>query len=123
MISVLWDLNPNLGGKDIFGTYWMWYRADMFELKRQFKELARLRKEIGNSYIGNAIDFIWKLISVYFPMSLLNSAAVVFFVARILAFRFGFLKGSFKTNINSQTKKEVKTIKATASCLRFCSQH
>ena len=96
MISVLWNLNPNLGGKDIFGTYWMWYRADMFELKRQFKELARLRKEIGDSYVGNAVNFIWNLIAVYLPMLVLNVATVVFFIARIIAFCFRFWKGNFK---------------------------
>ena len=66
MISVLWNLNPDTGGKDIHGTYWMWYRADMFELKRQFKELKRLRKDVGDSYVGMAFGFIWKLISEFF---------------------------------------------------------
>ena len=51
----------------------------MFELKRQFKELARLRKEIGDSYVGNAVSFIWNLIAVYLSMSVLNATAVVFY--------------------------------------------
>ena len=70
MISVLWNLKPRLDGQDIHGTYWMWYRADMFELKRQFKELKRLRKDIGDSYIGKTICFIWSLIApCIFPWS------------------------------------------------------
>ena len=84
MISVLWNLKPDLGGKDIHGSYWMWYRADMFELKRQFKELNRLRKEVGDSHVGTCIQFVLNIFLSHVPMVLLYTVSMIYFVVRIL---------------------------------------
>ena len=92
MISVLWNLDPELNGKDINGTYWMHYKANMFELKSEFKELKRQRKDLGDSCFDTALQFIWSMFFLHFPMFVLNAIAVVYFTFRILAFRLGFLQ-------------------------------
>ena len=36
-MSVLWNLEPITNGKQINGTYWMHYKADMFAIKSDLK--------------------------------------------------------------------------------------
>ena len=92
MISVLWNLKPRLDGQDIHGTYWMWYRANMFSIKYEFKELKRQRKELGDSYFDAVFQMLSALLLLHIPMMVLNAVAVFYFTFRIFAFRYGFLK-------------------------------
>ena len=118
MISAYWNHVPLTNGKQVDGTYWMHYREDMYNIKGQFADLKRLRKNIGNSHFGSSLSLCWSLTFLYFPMLLLNLFAVSFFTVRILAFRFGWWRGSFKRK-HQWHKRKKKNRKCSSSSQVF----
>ena len=104
MISVLWYHKPPQE-KQIDGTYWMHWKADMCQLKREFRELKRLRKEIGESCLDSVLVFLFEVLFLHFPMLILNAIATSYLVWRIFAFRFGFIKDLSTTKKNGWCKR------------------
>ena len=51
MVSVLWNLESITNGEKINGTYWMHYKADLFAIKSDLKEISRLRRDLGDAAI------------------------------------------------------------------------
>ena len=91
MISVLWYHKPP-EPKQVHGTYWMLWRADMYQLKREFKDLKRFRKDIGDSCFDTALYFLITFFVLHLPMLILNAIATSYLVCRIFAFRLGIIK-------------------------------
>ena len=75
MISILWYHIPLRTGKHINGTWWEFYRADMFSIKSEFKELKRQRRELGDSCFNVALQIISNIFFLHVPMFVLNAAA------------------------------------------------
>ena len=44
--GVLWKHNPLTNRKQIDGTFWMNYRANMYQIKSDLKEVSRLNKKL-----------------------------------------------------------------------------
>ena len=59
IVSVLWNLEPITNGKQINGTYWMHYKADMFAIKSDLKETSRLRRDLGDAAIDGFFNFLY----------------------------------------------------------------
>ena len=59
MVSVLWNLEPVTNGKQINGTYWMHYKADLFAIKSDLKETSRLRRDLGDAAIDVFFNFLY----------------------------------------------------------------
>ena len=68
MGSVLWNLEPITNGRQINGTYWMHYKADMFVIKSDLKETSRLRRYLGDAAIDGFFNFLYKFLTLYDPM-------------------------------------------------------
>ena len=68
MVSVLWNLKPIINGKQINGTYWMYYKADMFAIKSDLKETSRLRRVFGDAAIDGFLNFLYKVLILCGPM-------------------------------------------------------
>ena len=103
MISVLWYHTPP-EPKQINGTYWMHWKADMYELKSEFKELFRLRKNIGDSSFDLFLQSLIRIIVLHIPMFILNAIATSYLVWRIFVFCLGIIKDQATTKKNGWWK-------------------
>jgi hypothetical protein len=114
MISVLWYHEPpNI--MQIHGTYWMNWRADMYHLKRELKELKRLRKDIGESCLDSVLTFLFSVLFLHIPMLILNAIASSYLVWRIFAFRLGIIKDQAPTKKNGWCKRRKSKWKKESS--------
>ena len=104
MISVLWYHEPP-EPKQVNGTYWMLWRADMYQLKREFKDLKRFRKDIGDSCFDELLHFLVTFFILHLPMLILNAIATSYLVWRIFAFRLGIIKIQPTTKKNGWCKR------------------
>ena len=75
MVSVLWNLKPIINGKQINGTYWMYYKADMFAIKSDLKETSRSRRDLGDAAIDGIFNFLYNFLTLYGPMMALEFMA------------------------------------------------
>ena len=64
----------------------------MYQLKREFKDLERFRKDIGDSCFDTALHFLITFFVLHLPMLILNTFATSYLVWRIFAFRLGVIK-------------------------------
>ena len=83
----------------------MHWKADMYELKSEFKELFRLRKNIGDSSFDLFLQSLIKIIVLHIPMFILNAIATSYLVWRIFAFRLGIIKDQATTKKNGWRKR------------------
>ena len=104
MISVLWYHKPP-APKQVNGTYWMLWRADMYQLKREFKDLKRFRKDIGDSCFDTVLHFLISFFILHLPMLILNAIATSYLVWRIFAFRVCIIKDQPTTKKNGWCKR------------------
>ena len=69
----------------------------MYHLKRELKELKRLRKDIGESCLDSVLTFLFSVLLLHIPMLILNAIASSYLVWRIFAFRLGIIKDQAPT--------------------------
>ena len=104
MISVFWYHKPP-EPKQVNGTYWMLWRADMYQLKQEFKDLKRFRKDIGDSCFDTTLYFLITFFVLHLPMLILNAIATSYLVWRIFAFRLGIIMYQSTTKKNGWWKR------------------
>ena len=65
----------------------MHYKADMFAIKSDLKEIARERRELGDAAVDCIVNFLWNFLTLYGPMMVLGFLALFCFTLRMFAFR------------------------------------
>ena len=75
MVSALWNLEPITNEKQINGTYWMHYKADMFAIESDLKETSRLRRGLSNATIDGVFDLLYSFLILHGPMMTLEIVA------------------------------------------------
>ena len=91
--------------KKIDDTYWMHWKADMYQLNQEFRDLKQVRKEIGESCLDSILIFLFEVLFFHIPMLILNVIATSYLVWRILAFHLGFVKDPSATKNNGWCKR------------------
>ena len=88
MMSSIWNHNPPTNGKQINGTYWMHYRATMFQLKSDFKDVSRTRHDLGDATADCFLSSPCILFSLHAPKFMLNGVAMTYFILGIFLCKF-----------------------------------
>ena len=90
-------LNPPHRHKGKFnGYFWMLVRAELFDLKAQYKELKKARKRLDerNSF-AQIYNGCWELLPAawhFLLFMILNSIGLGYFITRILLYKIGWLE-------------------------------
>ena len=74
------------------GTYWMYIKADLFGIKRDIKELKYMRRRLDKlSVFAGFWNLLWGTIRLHLTMQTLNIIGILYFVARIILSKIGYL--------------------------------